>query len=416
LLTRDTLKIELFRNDDSIEVIINEIYSTNPNFRIAYFTRDTILQPGEKYYVEIYYYPQTSEPHTGTLEIIYCGQWNVKKYIHLKGRGIGTFFNASHYYLPFIPEIQERNISITNTGNAALNIDSVDIEPTGYYSCITPLPINVGVGESVELTIRCNDMDNIVSATMNILALPCARSNEVKLMPYIGTASLKIPLVETDPRNDICYIPIILEQTEHYSYAGERFLDFEISINPTLFLPKYAVSDYGIVDIKFDKIDKDKRLIGLRFTGNINDNKTELLRLYGIPLLGNTDTSTIAFNSNSLFFGEAVSVKTEDGLFRIEVCQDRFLGDGSGYITLNSVTPNPATNFINVEYEVFSPPKNGTYLQLYDIAGSLIFNTKISSDIGIHSYKLDVFDYASGSYMLRIVYEDSVIISGIIKI
>ena len=412
---RKTLPMLLFRNDDTVDVIINEISFNNANFKVVYFVPNTILRPGESYYAEISYSPQTAGIHTGLLEIKYCGQNNVKKYIACKGRGIGIFFDLSHQFLPFIPEIPERKIIIKNTGDAVLFIDSIDINPSGYYTCLTPLPINIDIGESIELTIRCNDIDSIVFADLDVLAKPCARSNTVKLVPYSGTATLTIgnptstiPLVETDPRDAVCTIPLMLEQTETYSYAGERFLDFEFTMNPTLFLPLYALSDYGLVEMTSNAIIGDKRVIGLRFTGNITGRNIEILRLYGVPALGNTDTTMMSFNTNSIFFGKNVKTTTKNGLFRlINVCDDRFLDlVGLGYIEFNGVYPNPATNFIEVDYEVFKSPNDGAFLEVYDIAGSLISQHIIYTNLGQHKYKLDLSNYVARTYYLQIIYSN----------
>ncbi len=407
---RDTLSLLLFTNNDTVDVIINGIYSNNPFF-VSYFAPDTLLHPGEKYYAKIYFNPHGIGEHIGRFEIIYCNQWNVRKYIYAKGIGIGTYFDVSHYILPFMPEIPERNISITNTGDATLYIDGVDITPSGYYTCITPLPIYAKIGETIELTIRCNDINNIVPADMRVLAAPCGRSNNVKIVPYQATATLTIPLVETDPRNNICYIPVQLDQIEVHSYQGERFLEFEISMNPSLFLPQYAESDYGIVDINFDKIKAGKRIIEVLFNGNITKNKTEILRIYGVPLLGNTDTSTIEFNNKSPFFGQNVTTTTKDGFFKLTgICDDRFLMT-DGYLEFKSATPNPATAFIDIEYEVFGSPKHKAYLNMHDMAGSLLFQTEIESAIGQHKYRLDIKDYTSGAYILIIHYGEKKIIS-----
>jgi hypothetical protein len=406
LLEKDTMKLELFRNDDSIDVVINEIYIDDANFVVSHYSRDTVLHPGEKYYVEIYYRPQTMGEHTGKLHIIYCGQRNVIKHFYCKGRGIGTFLDVSHYYLPFIYEIEERKVLVTNTGNTILYIDSVLFEPSGYYTCLTALPMNIGIGESVELVVKYNQADNIVPADMQILAKPCAKSQIIKLVPYVGTAALTIPLVETEPQNTNCYIPVMLEQTENYSYSGERFLDFTISINPTLFKSNYGISNYGNVKIKSDNVISGRRIIEVRFTGNITGNKIELLRLYGIAALGNMDTSVISFEKNSLFFGKNVETTAKDGLFKLTgLCDGRFLmTEGAGLISFNSVTPIPSTGIINVEYEVIGSTIKNAYIGLYEISGTLLFQKEILSDIGKHNITLDLSDYSSGVYYVIISY------------
>ena len=403
-LERDTLRLLLFTNDDSVDVIINGIYCNSPNFNVAYFPNDTILRPGEKYYAEIYFNPQVTGEHNGVFEILYCNQQNVKKYIYAKGVGIGTYFNLSHYNLAFMPEISERSVYITNTGDATLYIDSVDIIPSDYYTCITPLPVYAQIGETIELIIKCNDVNNIISADMRVLAAPCGRSNTLRIVPYQAIATLTIPLVEGDVRDNAIAIPVGLDQTELYAYQGDRFLDFEIYINSSLFLPQYAVSDYGSVDIKFDKIESGNRIIEVRFFGNITRNKTELLRIYGVPLLGNTDTSTIAFNNNSIYFGQNVVTSTNNGFCKLNgICDDRFLVSG-GWLELQGVNPNPASTFIDVNYEIFGSPIHKAYLSIYDLAGGILFQTEVGSAIGEHKYRLDVFDYVSGAYILMLHY------------
>jgi hypothetical protein len=194
-----------------------------------------------------------------------------------------------------MPEIPTRTITITNTGETPFNIDSIVITPAGLYVCKLNTPFNnILPQQTITIEIECLDISNIQTATMKLYINPCNRIEEVLLVPYSSTANITIPTnLIADPRDDNFAIPVLLTQTENYSYNGIRIFEAEFTIGSDIFYPKYAASNFGEAKIISNTTENNVRTIKVRFDGNINNNNTELLRIYGAALLGHTDTSSI---------------------------------------------------------------------------------------------------------------------------
>jgi hypothetical protein len=134
-------------------------------------------------------------------------------------------------------EIPERTITITNTGGTPFNIDSIIITPAGLYVCNLNTPFNnILPQQTITIEIVCLDVSNIQTASMKIYINPCNRIEEVLLVPYNSTANITIPTtLIADPRDDNFAIPVLLTQTENYSYNGNRFFEAEFTIGSYIF-------------------------------------------------------------------------------------------------------------------------------------------------------------------------------------
>ncbi len=412
LKTSNLVKFPIFRNDDTIDVVINRIKVEDGYgniFKIEDFIYDTIIKPGVTLYLNISFSPEELKEYSCNLLIYHSNQNNVVKRVLLKGKGIGTFLTSSHDRLMFINEIGSRRISIKNNSQQNTTITDVHFEPEGYYSLSTPLPITIEKDKSVELEIvRTNFSAEPIK--MYFTAIPCVASNAIMLDNYAGTSQLKIGKIEADPRKN-AKIEISFLNTENYPYQGERFFEGEISINQKVFYPLSIFSKYGNAKILSNQVIDNKRYIKFRIDGEFGMNGT-LCEISGVP--GLTDEALFPIEwTNSIFWGTSVQTNVVDGEFRlINICENRLINSKSTFI--NSISPIPAKDVIYISISNEAPTE--AYIEIIDIFGNVLMKTEeISLSSGSNILvPINVSYISNGTYKLALHTKKETIIEKII--
>jgi hypothetical protein len=77
------------------------------------------------------------------------------------------------------------------------------------------------------------------------------------------------------------------------------------------------------------------------------------------------------------------------------------------------VTPNPTTGLLSVQF--YPNPVDLRSVQVYNLLGQKLAETTISSGSAGNSYRFDIGRYAAGTYLVRAVFGDRVIIQKVIK-
>ena len=406
-----TLRFELFRNDDTVDILINDIISENwQAFSMINLARDTILKPGETYIVEIRFVPNAMGAINNRLIIRHSNQVNVTVSVPLIGTGIGTFFTTSHSYLPFIPEIRSRTVTITNTGDAFMRIDSIDIQPIDLYRVNTLLPLSIAPKQTAEIEIEY--LGNIIGdARLKFFAAPCVRTDDVALMAYTGNATLTIPQVNANPKDTDAAIIVNIRKNENYPYRGERFFYSEFEINPRIFYPKYATSKFGKAEVMKNEIVADKRIFGVRITGDFNSNDDELVSINGIAALCEVENSAINFVSSAIFFGDSVNVTYTNGIFQLTgLCPGRLLLSSSLKLGLASITPNPVSSQATLHYDIFEYIDSEIIFEIFDLLGNKYYSGYLDNiGIGSRTKTFDVSNLTQGSYTVSVRYENEML-------
>lgn len=412
LRTSNLVKFPIFRNDDTLDLLINRIKIEDGYgniFKIEDFIYDTIIKPGETLYLNISFSPEELKEYSCNLYIYHSNQNNVVKRVLIKGKGIGTFLSTSHEKLMFINEINSRKLIIKNNSEQKTTLTGVHFEPEGYYSLSTPLPIMIEKDKSVELEIvRMNFATEPIR--MYFTAIPCLASNAIILDNYLGTSQLKIGKVEADPKHN-AKIEISFINTENYPYQGERFFEGEIGINQRAFYPQSIYSKYGNAKILSNQVVDNKRLIKFRIDGNFDLNGT-LCEITGVP--GLTDDVLFPIEwQNSMFWGTSVQTNVFNGEFRlINICDNRLINSKSTFI--NAISPIPAKDIINISISNETPTT--AYIEIIDIFGNVMMKTdEISLSSGTNILlPINVSYISNGTYKLALHTQKETIVEKII--
>ena len=404
-----SFKVELFRNDDTVDVIINSIYLENDlYFKVVSFARDTILKPGEIFVAELSFRPIRREKLTTQLVICHSNQTNVKLNLQVIATGVGFAHTVSHRILPFIPEIRNRSFTIQNNETTSLRIDSIGLSPEGLYAVTTPLPLSIAPEQTIPIEIEYLG-DTIRNASLKLFLSPCAPSDEITLVPYRAYILLSIPQVEANPKDMEVVIPVNFTQNESVSYKGERFFYSDFAINPRIFYPKYVESQFGKAELIKNEVINDKRFFGIKITGDFDARDGELVQIKGVAGLCETDSSPIEFVAVSQFFGDSVNVTTSNGIFQlIELCPDRFIRINNAKLFFESISPNPTPNEAAIIYEIFETIEDDVIFEVFDFVGNKLFSEVIANEQGRHSKVLNFANLTQGSYRVLIKFENEI--------
>ena len=82
----------------------------------------------------------------------------------------------------------------------------------------------------------------------------------------------------------------------------------------------------------------------------------------------------------------------------------------AGYL----ITPNPANNYINVQF--YPNPTNLKGIELYNMLGQKIDKITVTSGGGAVAYRFNIRRYPQGTYIVRVVFANRIIVSKVIKL
>lgn len=398
------IELDLGYNNDTIQLPIDlvKIQSDgSKDFFVVEGFQYQVLSFGQRLKVKLKFQPTKLGPISSFIEVRYLGQWDYIFQIPVLGEGIGVELSLSTDDLRFISEIPTRDIIIKNLSSTDVIIDSLIFYPPGYFivnpALQIPLPSNSAKILSITM-IQPPPSD----VSLTIYSSPCSAIKTITLGQYIGTTTLSLPIIETEPKGFI-EIPIAFKNTENRPYNGKRFFDAEIILNPHMFLPISIESEYGVSSITKNQIIDNRRFVGFRIEGNF-PSEGILAKIKGNVGLYESDTTQIEFNSSSTFWGKNVKVNYKNGLIRlIGLCGNRRIITAKEMIKDLKITPNPARDVISLSY--FADKSGNIEIGIYDVLGNLLQKEVFFATQGLNFKNLDISKLTNGLYRLIISFE-----------
>ncbi len=392
-------EIELGYNDDTLDLPIN-IVRIQPNgtkhFTIIEGNQYQVLSSKQKLTVKIRFHPREIGRFNTYLEIFYLGQWDYVFRIPIRGEGFGTELSTSTNDLRFIQEIPTREITLKNLSAVDVTIDSIVFIPPNYILVNPSVPFSLQAKSGKILSFTMVETPpSDVQATF--YASPCAAHTTVTMGNYSGTSTISLPQIETSPKGTVT-IPIKFKNTENKPYNGKRFFEAEFLLNKRMFLPLSIESEFGNARITKQEILGDSRIIGIRVEGDFPQEGI-LAKITGNVGLGETDTTSIDFNTQSIFWGKNVSVKYLPGSLRlVDLCGNRRIIVEDGQIKNLNISPNPANETINASLETqFS---GQLYIAIFDVVGNLHYSEHYYIEKGSWSKTINISSLPNGFYRL----------------
>lgn len=398
-----TKKFTLLRNNDGIPVRITNVYvqgGLTSAFSVTPPINDTTLAPGATLDVQITYTPTDLGLDTGVVIVRYEDLDSVQRTMLVTGRGSGAELAVSHNVLPFIPEITERIVTITNNSNNEVHLTSASITAGAPFELRTPMPQTLIPGSTIE--IRIGYMGGAVdsNAYLEFAAEPCASQTKVRLTLYNGSAAVGAPVISSDPRNDTAAIPIYATITEAVPYKGIRTYQGVLRVNPELYLAHSITTTIGTATIVSQEIVNGWREIVFTVDGSF-EGSGEIARLVGYAGMARDDSSRLWFDSLATAFGSSVAVTYADGLLRIvHPDPNRRIVHKQAPFTIVNLYPMPATD--GVTLTIYATESKPATLKVVDANGVVIATEKLSLLHGTTASRMQTSNLLPGMYILEL--------------
>ncbi len=388
---------KIFTNGDPVPLRFNKFEVDSADiFSFENYKQDTVLAPGESITATVRVVPNIVGTITSDYYVLHSDQEKYKAAAKLRVQGIGTFVEISHTTLPFIPEQRIRKLTIKNVGVDPIEITNAILNPITDFKINTATPINLQPGETKEIEIEWVGSDIDVSATLELEAVPCLTQRVITIVDYQAESVLDINDTEADPI-DTTSISISFFNIENASYKGIRKFEAYVTINPKIFIPEYAVSEYGEATIENVGIENGKRLMKLTVNGDFPAEGT-LAKIIGYPGLSEESTSTMLFDTDkSTFWGESTTESQKSGLFTLLLtCNDQSIIHTDTEI--QTISPNPVNSNANIQ--IYSSENEEFELVLLDQRGEELYKEKIKLQTGENIVRFDSSGFMSGAYHL----------------
>jgi Fe2+ transport system protein FeoA len=311
-------RVQVLRNDDPIPVVINAVFSERgllSQFRVVNFPANTIVQPGATLEADLEFAPTAIGADTAMIVVRYAGSTTVRKRFSVLGVGKGAVINTSHNALPFVPEIVEREVTLTNASDITVTVVSATLTAGAPFTVLTALPTDIRAGDSIRIGLRYDGGTIPNDAALTFAFDPCAVARTVQLRAYRGQAVVSIPDVSADPRGDAS-IPINVDVTEPVPYAGIRSLEGAFTVNPRLFLARSVAVEGGEGVVLSQDVVNDRRVVRYRITRRFDKSGTAGV-IVGWAGLAEVDSSALTVDTTAPNFGVAVTTTGRNGLLRI---------------------------------------------------------------------------------------------------
>jgi|GEM_PF-1978068 len=370
-------------NDDPVPLLVNshEFIKEEYNPFISLTNRELVYQQGDTIFATIGFEPTVIGVQSRQLVITHSNLPKFQFKVEISGEAIGTDYDISHNDLRFIPEILKRKIRINNNSENPIFIYEANIEPPGFFSVTSTLPINISPRSESEIEITWNQAmgEPPFSVNLKLIAGPCAAEKNISLGLYKATSSIMFPDVFADPKGSTT-INVDFKTDENNSYQGERFFEGEFTINPRLFLPQSVTSQYGKGFLTRNEISNDRRIVGFRIEGDF-PSQGRVAEIHGIAGLAEIDTSHIKMTKTPKYWGTAVTTTSSSGIYNlINICGDRLVIHGN-IISEMALSPNPTTGYTEIKFN-----------SQYD--GEAII--EVYNSLGLSEYKSEVFQISKG--------------------
>ncbi len=404
----DTIKkiVTMFKNADNVPVLINVVDINFQTKETGIFfinqPKDTILQPGESYQSMIYFIPKKLGKVTAKVNIFFGNQDNVLMWFDLTATGIGSFVDINLPKVLFLPEVDTREIEITNTGNLPVTYNSINIIPSGNYELISQLPFTINPGDKAKVIVKWLQ-NSQTDAQLEFNTEPCVVQKYLPLAIYRGNSLVSVIDTVADPRGKAT-IAIKFRNGGNGEFKAKRYFSAEFTVNPRLFLPLDVTSDFGTGELIKNKIIDNKRYVEFRVFGDFPDTGF-VANINGVAGLGETDVTAIEFTNNSKFWGGTVNTSFKNGILRlINVCDDRLTERNSNSFQINSVSPNPAIEKFEIKFD--SELEGEFNLEIIDMNGNVVLTDKFAVVVGTNQKIYTISHLSIGKYKVILKHEN----------
>ena len=286
-------------------------------------------------------------------------------------------------------------ISITNTSNRDVTINSLIGLQSPFSIIGNPFPLNILANTDAEIAVEFKPIDDKqIIQNLSVIGDPC---NIISNFDIFGngiwaTVELITSLIEAYA-GDIIEVPIILNTSQNLQLSGINSINAELSFNPTLLYPLEYSQEF------IDDTTAFIKLSNLVIADTVN---IELSKVKFRVGLGNRIDCALNLQNIETIGGNA-KINLLDGNFKLlGVCYDggvRLLNPNS-VVSMANISPNPVNSIITIDLNLIEI--GNTEVSIYNLLGEkvkIIFSKEIT-ETGIISINADLSDLSNGQYVI----------------
>lgn len=390
------------RNDDPTPIVFNRLGvsgGANAPFAISPETLPSELAPGDSLTFTITFQPRVPGPIQGTFEIYHSGQSNVIPRFTVSGTGLGVDLDPSLASIAFIPEQATRTVELSNPGVQDAVVEAIDFDPPGSYQVVSPqLPATIPVGGSLAVEIVA--VGAPAAAQLVARVSPCLSEERIPIASYSGSLVIELPTVKADPRGRAS-LPLKLQLDEAVEWGQERDIEFDLSMNPRLFLPDSASASWGEASVVAMRIDTqtDRRITTVRVRGVFPRGESSVA-IHGVVGLGEVLQTPIEIDTRRPIFSSALNVQVRSGMLELDVQDPTRRLVQPAAVAITSLAPNPASALLRAH--VHSVEARTAILSVVDVTGVVVLKQSMSLAAGDNEVSLSVGSLTPGMWRLVI--------------
>ena len=324
---------------------------------------------------------------------------DLERTIVLRGRATTFELSGADYDFGLLPSGSQvtGDVIIRNTGSSTAHVEQVDgiIPPFTLLGTTPPLPVDLLPGDELRISIRFDVLPGGSASPLGaVTTTPCADTLGLNLTgegEVIGRTIVGLPSLSAAPGEDVRLDVLLLEASD-LDAAGANRWRAEVSFDRTLLTvadgtPWRDQNEERIVTIEGDRVGP------LTLRGGVDLTAT----------LGRAESTPLTLRSFTWLDPDyEVATERRDGLFTLEgLCRDGGvrLFNPEGRIAIRSVTPNPVSGRMTIEYELSE--SGSTRLAMVDLQGrevGVIFDGPFIP--GGYRLSFDARSIPSGTYWL----------------
>ena len=383
----------VLRNTGDVDVMVEEILSTEPAFIVLAPTTPFPLSPGGERELRVRFSPVAPGSFSGSIRVR-LDRCDLEYGIDVSGirDSVGLEAAAVDFGLQrgdMLPVT--RSVRVVNSGSVAVTItDATDLSP---FRITGGIPVNLPPGAGADLLVEFADpgADGDYRAALPLQVLPSCEKHTIDVTGMRGTASVDIEVgtISAAP-GDVVLLPIYLRNANNMTLFGATAIRASLRYRSSLLVP---------IDEPRGVLLGDDRIIDVTIP-LLTDAQDVALRLPMMATLGTAEESEIMI-SDVLPVGGELTVNTTDGRFTLlDICREggTRLFDGSVAVQLKQNRPNPFNPSTEISFVLIE--RGQTQLRVYDAFGRPVATLADGVfDPGTYTRRFDGSRLPSGMYI-----------------
>lgn len=382
------------RNTGNARLRVTDVLSSDPAFAVLAPPVPADVNPGEALRVQVRYAPLVPGTQVAQLTVVAepCAL-RVEATITGRRDSVGLTAPLVDFGARHVSEFPvTQRVYLRNTGTVPIRIDAVT--PIPPFTLLSPLPLLIAAGDSVEVLLRFDDPGSNGNWTAQLPALhdPQCAASFIAVAGIRGDASVELVAGDiAGVPGQLIELPIYLRNAQSAAVFGATSINTQLRFDASLLVPQFANTGVLVGTVRSIPI-----TVPL-----LTDANDVALRLPFLVTLGAREQTVIEV-LQSQPVGGRLTIVERPGSFTLEqICREggTRLFDGSVRAGIRAVRPNPFNP--STEILVGIAGEEETEIFVTDLLGRRV--ATLASGVmkpGEYSIRFDAQGLPSGMYIV----------------